>query len=176
MNTELIKNKSVLLILPAKDFNTQEYLITKQTIEKAGLKVFIASDAFALCSGTDGLKVRADVSLFNMNEENFGSIVFIGGRGVTKYWDNSQLYNIAAKFNKSRKIIGAICGAPVILARAGLLSGKQATCFPDNKKELEREGVIYNDLPVVQDKNFITARDSSSALEFAEKIAHHILK
>ena len=176
MNAQSIKNKSILFILPAKDFNTIEYLNTKQHLEKAGYKVFIASDAFALCTGMDGLKVRADVSLYNTNEENFAALVFIGGTGVSKYWGNSRLHSLAQKFNKSGKPVAAICSAPVILAKAGLLSGLTATCFPDNRKELEREGAVYSDNSLVADNNFITAKDSSSAEEFAEKIIFQLSK
>ena len=87
-------NRSLLIILPAENFNEEEYLTTKRILEISGFKLFIASDANVLCVGKNGLKVRADVSFFNMNENNFAGIVFIGGSGVKKYWENQNLYKI----------------------------------------------------------------------------------
>lgn len=168
-------NESVLLILPTKDFNEQEYLVISRELEKAGKKIFIASDSHSLCYGTNGLKVKSDVQFFNINENNFGGIIFIGGRGVRNYWNNTQLHLIVNKFNKKKRIIGAICSAPVILAKAGLLNGT-AVCYPEDKNELVREGIEYKDEPVIINKNFITGRDSAASKEFADSFIYALLK
>ncbi|VAX27571.1 hypothetical protein MNBD_IGNAVI01-2471, partial [hydrothermal vent metagenome] len=123
--------------MPAKDFNSEEYLMTKKTFEKNGFKVFISSDAYSLCQGDNGIKVKADVSIFNIHASNFLAVIFIGGDGVRKYWDNVSFHKIANSFAQSGKVVAAICAAPVILQRAGLLNNKNATCYPSDKKELE---------------------------------------
>ena len=102
-----------------------------------------------------------------MRESNFGAVVIIGGNGIQEYWGNTNLHNLVQKFDKSNKVIGAICSAPIILARAGLLNGKEATCYPDNQKHLERDGAVYVNKSVVFRKNIITAQDPSSAHDFA---------
>ena len=169
-------NKSLLLILPAENFNETEYLTVKHILEISGFKLFIASDAHSLCTGKNGLKVRADVSFFNMNENNFAGIIFIGGSGVKNYWGNQNLYKIAKRFCEKKKLVSAICSAPVILAKAGLLEGKDATCYPEDRKELEKCGINYKDQSVVIQKNIITARDSSSSNDFANAIANFCAK
>lgn len=169
-------NKSLLLILPAENFNETEYLTVKHILEISGFKLFIASDAHSLCTGKNGLKVRADVSFFNMNENNFSGIIFIGGSGVINYWGNQNLYKIAKKFCEKKKLVSAICSAPVILAKAGLLEGKDATCYPEDRKELEKCGINYKDQNVVIQKNIITARDSSSSNDFANAIVNFCQK
>lgn len=158
---------SILLVLAARDFNEEEFLVIRSTLERENFKIFIASDAHTLCVGTRGMKVRADVSFYNMRESNFNAVVIVGGKGIKSYWNNIDLHNLVNDFNKSNKVIGAICSSPVILSRAGLLSGKEATCYPDDKKELERDGAVYIDKPVVFRKNIITARDVSSAHDFS---------
>jgi protease I len=170
----LIK-QSVLLILPAKDFNEQEYLIILNALERAPVKVFIASDAYALCSGSNGLKVKNDIQFYNIHESNFNGVIFIGGNGVREYWNNRQLQTIAKKFHNSRKPVGAICGAPIILAKAGIVS-ECATCYPDDRKELEREGIEYKDSPVVINNNVITAKDPSSASDFIKIFLYELTK
>lgn len=168
--------KSILIILPAADFNEQEFLLTKSTFEKYGYKIFIASDSYALCAGSSGLKVRGDVSFFNMHEKNFAAIVFIGGSGVVKYWDNITLHSIAKAFHKNRKAVAAICGAPVILAKAGLLDKIEATCYESSKKDIERCGAVYIDKPVVLSGNIITANGPAAAVDFTKAIIYQITK
>jgi protease I len=163
-------NKSILLILPAKDFNEEEFLTVKNTFEKKGFKIFIASDSNTLCTGKSGLKVKADINFFNIHESNFAAIVFTGGQGVKDYWNNSILHKTSQKFFNSKKPVAAICSAPVILAKAGLLKGLPSTCFPDDKKELERMGAEYKDTPVVARKKIVTAQNAQASLEFSEAI------
>jgi len=171
----LIK-KSILLILPALDFNEQEYLTVYNSFTKTGFKVFIASDANSLCVGKNGLKVKNDISFFNMRDANFGALVFIGGSGVKKYWDNIHLHTLAKNFLLAKKIIGAICSAPVILGRAGLLKDIKATCYPEDKKELEREGAVYSDQPVVLSKKIITAQGPAVAMDFVNILINELEK
>jgi deglycase len=168
------KKNSILIFLPAKDFNETEYLSVKNYFVNKGKIVFISSDDHTFCCGSKGLKVKSDVNFFNINEKNFDGFILIGGPGSRNYKSNPTLKKIAIKFDESGKTIGAICSAPLILASAGLL--KQATCFGEDKKDLIISGVDYKDFPVVIDRNFITADGPNSAGRFAEIIFHSIYK
>ena len=170
---KLVKN-SVLIVLPAEKFNEQEFLAVKEILIKAGFQIFIASDAPVMCKGKNGLNVKADVNFFNMKEPSFAGIVFIGGSGILNYFNNFSLRNIAKKFSNSGKVVAAICGAPVILANAGLLSGKNASCYPDLKEKLEEKNANYLAGQVVIEDNIITAPNPSSAIEFARAIVEKL--
>jgi protease I len=76
----------------------------------------------------------------------------------------------------NNKVVAAICLSPVVLARAGILKGKDATVFPSNDavEELKNAGVKYVDKPVVISGKIITARDPKAAEEFAKTIAEEI--
>ncbi len=145
------------------------------TVEKAGLKVFILSDTVSLCTGDSGIKVKPDVSFYNAHAANFAGFILLGGGGARNYWDHTGLQNIAADFYKSGKIIGAVCSAPVILARSGILRNSKATCFVDDKKELLNAGVELSDNPVVISNNIITADSPISSLAFAETFIHSVI-
>lgn len=166
--------KSILFILPKKDFNEVEFLTTKRILEKGGCKIFIASDAASFCEGKNGLKFKNDVSFFNLNENNFSAIVFIGGNGVKEYWNNQILHKTARKFFEKKKITAAICSAPVILANAGILKNMDATCYPNDKMELTKAGAEFKDENVIVRKNIITARDADSSEEFAGAILNKL--
>lgn len=86
------------------------------------------------------------------------------------YWNNGKLHKILNDFNNSKKMIGAICLAPPVLANAGVLNGKNATCHPDAKQELLRPEIEFKDVPVVVSKNIITANGPKASFEFAESI------
>ena len=175
MRNFFLVNNSVLLILPAQDFNEQEYLVIHNAFERSQIRIFTASDAHTLCIGTNGLKVKNDVQFYNMHESNFGGIVFIGGKGVKNYWNNTKLHLIAQKFLKNNKPVGAICSAVVILAKAGIITGS-ATCYPEVSKEIEKEGIEFKDEPVVKNNKIITGRDPMAAAEFAKVFLYELTK
>ena len=167
------KKKSVLLFLPAQNFNEHEFLIVSNSLDAAGYKAFIVSDSSFLCTGSNGLKVKNDVQLCNAHESNFAGFLIIGGSGTRNYWDNLSLQSLAKKFALNKKPVGALCCAPVILAKAGLLT-EAATCFVDDRKALEREGVEFANSPVVANRKIITGQDPSSSSEFVKAFIHEL--
>ena len=169
-----MQNNSILFFLLSQDFNEEEYNTIKSRLEKAGKQVFITSDAHTVCVGANGMKVRADVDLFNINAKNFSAIVLIGGKGSKDYWDNETLHKIARNFQSAGKIVAAICSAPIILARAGLLTNIPATCWSEDKNELIKLGINYNDRSVISERGIITSDGPRSAEQFAETILNLI--
>ncbi len=167
-----MKTKSVLIILPAKNFNEAEFNAVKEALNTAGIKIFIASDTNSLCVGSNGLKIKPDVNFFNMKAVNFDGIVIIGGSGIKDYQNNLLIHKTLTDFENQAKPIGAICAAPILLARANVLSNGKATCFPEYRSELEREGVEFIDSPVVLFKKILTGRDFLSADEFASAFVY----
>ncbi len=167
-----MKRKSVLIILAAKDFNETEFQTVKEILTYAGLQIFIASDTNTLCIGNKGLRIKPDVNFFNMNAANFEGVVIIGGKGIVRYRDNISILKVLKKFHEQGKPVGAICAAPVVVARSGILKEKQAVCFPEYKAEIEKEGALFTDEPVVISGKIITARDSFAADEFADSLIY----
>jgi protease I len=171
-----VNNNSILYFLPARYFNEEEFFITKNLLEKNNFKSFTASDTWDMCEGATGKKFKPDLRLENINNNNFAGFVLIGGYGALDYLNNSKLHKILNDFNRSSKIVAAICIAPVILAAAGLLNGKSATCFPEVKQDLMKPDIDYKDLPVVVAKNIITANGPKASFEFAESILYLLNK
>ena len=163
---------SVLIFLPKKGFNEEEYNIVRARLLKARKQVFITSDDHSVCSGSKGMKVKSDTSFLNVNVNNFSSLILIGGSGSRNYWKNESLHKIIKKFFEAKKVIAAICSSPVILANAGILQDKKATCFSEDKMELINAGIDYQDRNVVVDEHIVTANDSKSALQFSEAVLH----
>ena len=66
--------------------------------------------------------------------------------------------------NKADKLIAAICAAPAVLGKLGILEGKQATCYPGFQNAL---GESYVGGLVVESKNIITAKGPGLSSDFA---------
>lgn len=166
---------SILLFLPATNFNEQEYIIINNALGKAGYKTFVVSDSSFLCIGSNGLKVKNDILLYNVHENNFAGFIIIGGKGTRNYWDNKNLHLISTKFVKNKKAVGAICSAPIILAKAGLIT-EAATCYPEDIKALESEGVIFKECKVVSSNKIVTGQDPASSDEFINAFLSQLTK
>ncbi|HOJ65242.1 MAG TPA: DJ-1/PfpI family protein [Spirochaetota bacterium] len=166
----------VLLIIANINFRDEEYLEPKNILEKAGIKVITASSSLKEAKGMLRAKAKIDITIDKVNVSNYYAIIFVGGSGATEYFDNKIAHRIAKEAISQNKIVGAICIAPVILAKAGLLKNKKATVFSSEKNELIKYGAIYSDKGVEVDGKIITASGPKFAKEFGEKIKALLLE
>ena len=84
--------------------------------------------------------------------------------GQTKLGECSALCELLVEHNKANKLIAAICAAPTVLAKLGILEGKQATCYPGMQAAL---GESYVGGLVVESKNIITGKGPGLSSDFA---------
>jgi putative intracellular protease/amidase len=171
-----VQRKDILLILPSRNFQEDEYNIIRNHLNKSGVRIFISSVKNGLCIGKLGLKVQTDVLLSNVNHNNFSGIIFVGGSGVLDEVNNKELHMLAHKFYSSRKLVSAICAAPLILGSAGLLTGVDATCNSKYRNDLEKLGANYVDAPAVESGNILTSQSPQTAKEFAALVVNLISK
>lgn len=75
-------------------------------------------------------------------------------------------------FAQQDQWLAAICAAPMILGRLGILDQKTATCFPGFEEDLQ--GATFSDAPVVQSGKIITSRGPGTAIPFALKIVENL--
>ncbi|MBX3009599.1 MAG: DJ-1/PfpI family protein [Melioribacteraceae bacterium] len=163
------------MFLPSTGFNETEFLLISNEIKKAGYNLFIVSDANSLCIGSNGQKIKNDISLVNANHNNFAGLVIIGGSGIKQYWDNHILHSLSSKFYDAGKLISAICSAPIIFAKVGIKFEK-GVCYPADKSIFESYGIEFIDNSVVVSKNVITGKDSASSKEFADTVINFLRK
>jgi len=166
------KDKKVLMVIAFQNFRDEELFIPKKIFEKNGIKVDIASVKKGTASGMLGGTVNVNLTLNEVKESDYDGIVFVGGTGSESLFESNEAKKIASAFYNNKKVVGAICLAPGILANAGILKGKKATCFPSASGILIKNGAIYTSKPVEIDGNIITG----SGPEVAEKFGMEILK
>lgn len=181
MVEQKLYGKRIALIIAFRDFRDAEYFVPKEIFEKEGADVISVSTKRGMALGADGGEVYTDVLIDEVKPENFDAIIFLGGPGALEYLDNKTSYEVAKKTIEKNRILGAICVAPVILAKAELLSGKNATVWssPMDRQPvriLKYYGAIYQDAAVVVDGKIITANGPDAADEFAKKIVSLLTK
>lgn len=170
-----MSNVKIAIVISFKDFRDQEYFIPKTELEKAGAEISTISSQKGLAVGADGGEANVDLQAGEIEVKNFDAVLFIGGPGMAEQLDNVEFQKLAQDTTVKDKVLGAICIAPALLAKAGVLEGKKATVWssPMDKstvKILEQGGATYEDKPVVVDGEIITANGPDSAKEFAETI------
>ena len=168
-------SKEIAMIIAYRDFQDEEYFIPKNIFEESGAQVSTIGEQNDIAIGVQGGEAKIDIAIDDFDISNFGAIVFIGGQGAIKYLDNDKSYEIAQKAIEQNKILAAICISPIILAKAGVLQGKNATVWSspmdrETIRILERNGVQYKNEQVVVDNKIITGNGPSAAQEFAETI------
>ena len=168
-------DKKSLFVLAFKDFKDEEYFKPKELLEKAGFKIFNASNEKGIAQGVEGGEVNIDFVINNVKVSDFDVIIFIGGPGAGQNIDNKDFQRLAIEAIKENKILAAICIAPAILAKAGVLKNKKATVWSNSFDKsaisiLQESGAEYVNKPVVMDGKIITANGPQAAVEFANKI------
>ena len=162
--------KAIFVIAPDK-FRDEELFDTKAELDKTGIETHIASLKKEEITGMLDGKVTPSLLLSEVKVEDFDAIIFVGGSGSSVYFDNAKALNLAKEFNAAGKTVAAICIAPSILANAGLLEGKQATAFEDQKGNLKAKGATFTGNAVTVDGSIITANGPQAAKEFGQAIA-----
>ncbi len=160
----------VLMVVASNNFRDEEYLEPAAALARDKDGVLVASARKGVCAGMLGHKVTPDLLLSDVDVSKYAAVIFVGGSGATEYFNEPAAHRIARDAAAQGKLVCAICIAPSILANAGLLKGKKATCFASEKKNLVAKGAQCVDRGVVRDGEFITADGPASARAFAKAI------
>lgn len=158
------------MVIAPKDFRDSEYFAPRKIFEENGLTVEVASIQGGTAVGADGATVKIDLTVGQVNARNYDAVVFVGGPGMAQITSDESLQLLVKKFSEAGKLTAAICVAPAILAKAGVLSGKKATSWSGVVDDLKNGGAIYVNEQVVRDGQLITADGPSAAASFAKKI------
>ncbi len=157
---------SKVLVLLAQGCEEIEAVTVIDILRRAGIEVVSA--------GLDDLPVRAsrgvmllpDTTLDLALRHGFDMIVLPGGQpGTDNLKADQRVIHLLQQTAQQGKFVAAICAAPSVLAAAGLLDGKQATCFPTCLDGFPK--VKLQTAAVAEDGKLITSRGPGTAMDFA---------
>jgi len=147
-----------------------EYLATKDVLERAGIRVKEFGNGFKY---QDGVKDH----YFRFDPQYFDAIIFPGGSRGTEnilYQTTQEPFGTRIKqMASSGKLVAAICAAPSILGKLGILKYRRYTCYPGFSSS--EFGGTYTGGTIEIDKNIITARSMYYSVDFGLAIVQYLL-
>ena len=156
-----------VLVPVAEGFEEIEAVTVIDVLRRAGVDVVTAGIPGSLVVGSRNVRINADKKIDDINPKDFDALALVGGYpGYVNLGKTQRVISFISSFNEERKVIGAICAAPTILAKVGILEDKKATVYPGMEKELPypRNG------KVVVDGNIVTSQGPGTAIPFALKL------
>ena len=116
--------------------------------------------------GAHGISVKCDRLIDDKISQDYEMIVLPGGRpGADNLRDNDLVIKAIKDMNKENKWVAAICAAPIVLEKAGVLENKNYTAYPGFDEEI-KEGKFKEDIVVVDGK-IVTSRGPATVFEFS---------
>lgn len=151
-----------------------EALGTADIIRRAGLDLQIVSiTGQRTVTGAHGIRVETDALLSEVDFFDADMLIFPGGLpGATNLAACADLNERLIDHVHLGRPVAAICAAPLVLGRLGLLNGKRATCYPGFEAELK--GATYTGALVEQDGLFITGKGPAAVFEFGYAIVERL--
>ncbi len=151
----------------ANGFEEVEALCPLDLLRRAGLSVTTVGIGGDMVQGAHGISVAADIPDTMYRDSKPDMLILPGGMPGTKNLDASPIVDAAIRAAVSNNAyLAAICAAPSVLGKRGLLKGKKAVCFPGFEKDLEGAILPAEGVRVTTDGKIITAAGMGVALEF----------
>ena len=146
-------------------------------LRRAGNTVtLISTSGNKLTTGANGLQITADKLI---EDEDFldGDVYLVPGGlpGAEILGSDERVTDLLKGAAEKGKHVGAICASPaLVLAKAGLLKGKNAICYPGCEGALEEGGATVIDRPAVTDGNITTGKGPGAAIAYGIELVRVI--
>nr|VFJ59660.1 MAG: 4-methyl-5(b-hydroxyethyl)-thiazole monophosphate biosynthesis [Candidatus Kentron sp. FW] len=162
-------NQKTVLIVLGNGFEEIEALAPVDLLRRAEVSCQTASvESDRWVTGRNGIRVEADVSLQQVDDQIFDALIIPGGPGTDALRKNPAVLKMIRSHHQRDRIIGAICAAPTVLLDAGVLPGPKHTGHMSILPELPE---IDEGQAVVVDGKVITSRGAGTAIEFGLALA-----
>ena len=155
--------KMVYLFL-ADGFEETEAFVPYDILKRGGIEVIKVGVTGEFVTGSHGITVKTDALIADI-DKNCDLAILPGGMPGTKNLDNcDKVKAIVKKAFDEGKYVAAICAAPMVLGKLGILNGRKATCFPGFEEYLY--GAEHVRDFCVQSGNVVTACGAGAAFQF----------
>jgi protease I len=171
-----LKGKKVVLIAAHRNYRDEELEKPRKILEKAKADVRIASSRKGKITGMLKGTAEAQLEVKDLDVGDFDALIFVGGSGAREFWEDEKCHALAKKALEGRKVLGAICIAPVTLARAGVLKDRKATVYKGFEDDLKKGGARVVKEDVVTDGMIVTANGPDAAEKFGRKVTELLVR
>lgn len=155
-----------VLVLLAQGCEEIEAVTVIDILRRAGIEAVSAGLDDLPVLASRGVMLQPDTTLDIALHQDFDMIVLPGGQpGTDNLKADKRLAALLQQMARQGKYVAAICAAPSVLAAAGLLDGRKATCYPTCLDDYPK--VNLQTAAVVEDDKIITSRSPGTAMDFA---------
>lgn len=157
-------------ILLAEGFEEAEALVPADLLRRAGAEVTLASiDGSETVTGAHGIRVFADCTIDEVDKTTLNCVLLPGGgRGTELLGESFKVRSLVQYAAENGLYVAAICAAPSVLGKMGLLDGRRYACYPGFEKDIP-DG-IRTGKKVEHDDIFVTAEGMGAAFEFGFRL------
>jgi len=157
-----------VLVPLAQGCEELEAITVIDLLRRAKVDVISASLDDKIVTASRGSRLLADKNLDEVLNKDFDMIVLPGGLpGADHLRDDPRIIALLQNMAKQQKYTAAICAAPKVLAKAGLLEGKRATAYPGTLEKLDLQTTAISSAALEIDGKIITSRGPGTAMDFA---------
>ena len=160
----------MIYLFLADGFEEIEALCVLDFLRRARVETKTVGISGKTAMGSHNSPVICDTCASEMTgDEDFDMVILPGGLPGSTNLDESPLVDkFVNRAVNEDKFLCAICAAPFILGKRGILKGKRACCYPGFEKELI--GADVSEDGCVRDGKIITARAMGKSHDFALEI------
>lgn len=156
-----------IAVLLVDGFEEIEAITPVDVLRRAGFAVEVLGFSKQV-TGSHGLTLIAD-KIWDGKLSSYQMVILPGGLpGANHLRDDERLIKALIKSNQAGVYLAAICAAPKVFGKAGLLADKVYTCYPG--VEIEINQGRYSQDVVVVDGNIITGKGAGASLEFSYRL------
>lgn len=163
----------MIYVLLVDGFEEIEALEPVDIMRRAGLEVKTVGVNDKVVCGSHNIKVEADIMIDEVDIDKMELLMLPGGPGHEIMDASNNAHSLINTAYAKGVYISAICAAPSIIGKKGLLDGKKATCFPGFEKYLY--GATVTGEKVVHDGQFITGKGAGAAADFGFKMVELLI-
>lgn len=164
---------SKVLVLFAEGSEELEAVTIVNILRRAGISVTLAGLTAGALRGSRNITLQPDTTLDAVLHDPFDMVVLPGGLpGTTHLRNDARVIQLVQYMAQQGKQVAAICAAPSVLAAAGLLDGKRATCYPSCLDEFPN--VLLQTSAIERVGNLTTSRGPGTAMDFALTLAERL--
>src|SRR3989338_9894284 len=105
-------SKRAVIIVSQNTFRDEEFLETRKILDNRRISTSVAAPTKDSAFGQQGTEVKPDMSLSEVNPQNFDAVIFIGGKGSIDFFNSPDIFKIVNGFYSAGKVVSAIDIAP----------------------------------------------------------------
>ena len=160
-----------ILVVLASGFEETEAVAPTDIWKRLGFDVTIAGLEDMQVTGAHGIIIQADALFDEVCQLDYDAVFLPGGMpGSTILRDDERVCSLVKSMADNGKVVSAICAAPMVLSKCGVLAGRKFTMYPGMSDFLASEDAPVSD-SAVADGNIVTGKGPGAVFDFASAVA-----